>query len=1270
MEFRILGSMEVLEGPRLVDLPAGRGRALLALLVLHVGETISADRLIEELWGEHSPVTAATVVQGHVSKLRKLLEPGRSPGKPPSILQTVGAGYRLAIDTNAVDANRFKSLFDRARGAPASARADLLADALRLWRGPALDDFTYEPFAQRAIMALDELRLAAIEERIDADLALGRHDELAAEAERLVAIHPFRERLRGQLMLMLYRAGRQAEALESYRQGREELMEELGLEPSPALRELEAAILRQDPALDLPPAGVPAESVAEDSQPAVGAADWLPRVRRTVTVAFADLSAAVEQEIDPEALWILTERTLEVGSEVLRRHGARVEQVPVGMLLAFFGVPVAHEDDALRAVRATLALIQAVEDLNAEALPEASARFSVRAGVETGEVVVGGASPSVEAPGLVVPAAARLRQAAAGGEVLVGASTQRLIIGAVVLKPVHKVPGEGSGDAMPAWRVLELVSGPSAAGRHLDAPMFGRQAELTRLRSTFRSTVRSGTAGRFTIIGEPGIGKSRLARDFAESIASDALVVTGRCPAYGEGMTFLPLREVLLEAAGPGGWPSLSERLEAEDDGVRMAGQVAGAIGFGPPGAGADKLFPAVRRLFEMVASARPLAVVFEDLHWAEQTLLDLIEYLGQHVRASVLLLCLAREELIEDHPGWAAATGDDTDTLVLQPLSMDEVEELLIDRAEAALQPERLRRLAETARGNPLFAEQLLAASYEDGVESVPASLKGLLAMRLDRLGPAERDLLRCAAVVGTEIDEGALSTLLPPEAHPFIARHLEVLERKQLIELAGDGSFRFRHVLIQLAAYQSMTRIDRASLHERFANWLEANGSSLPDLDELAGYHLEQAAAHRRASGGIDGTLGTLANRAGEHLANAADRALARFDQTATENLLSRALSLLAPEHERRPVVTQQLAEISLPLGRHARGQELLRSLAERARAKSDTSSERSARLEHARIQLVIGPDPIPLAEIRQEADEAASVFAGAGDDGGRGRASFLIANVYQREGAIRAAEHAYRESLGYADRSGQIREQLASRWLVAQTVVLGPAPVAECIEACESLMVVRGIEHPGVMTELAMAYAMAGRFGEARRLNDQAQAMFIERMRVRRLLRFVANSNGFIELLAGEYDSAERHFRFAVGSTREMGEREPLSLASARLASALRGQGRVDEAASYAELSAQQAPSMAAEAQARSSAAIALAAADARDHEQAERLAKEGIRWAPEEMINLRADVLVSLAEVMRIAGNEREAKRVAQEAAALFERKGNVAAAERVATFPAH
>jgi class 3 adenylate cyclase len=366
----------------------------------------------------------------------------------------------------------------------------MLADALSLRRGPALADFTYEPFAQRTITALDELRLVAIEDRIEADLALGRAGELVAELEQLVGAHPFNERLRGLFMVALYRAGRQADALAAYRDARAALVDELGIDPGPELKELEEAILRQDPSLELKPTAR-TEALAEPA-----ARRWFPRERRMVTVVAVDLAPSAPSAADADAIGWLGGRAINVATEVLRRHGARVEHIVGDMLMAFFGFPVAHEDDAVRAVRAAVELRAAVEALNADVPPVEGVRHSSWAGIETGDIVVGGPSASLRdvVSGRVVTEAGRLQQAGTDGDVIVGAATQRLIRGAVVLKPAEDVAVDNGGVA--AWRVLDVVAGAPAFPRQFDAPMFGRQAELTRLRNAFRrSSVRAPLPG-------------------------------------------------------------------------------------------------------------------------------------------------------------------------------------------------------------------------------------------------------------------------------------------------------------------------------------------------------------------------------------------------------------------------------------------------------------------------------------------------------------------------------------------------------------------------------------------------------------------------------------------------------------------------------------------------------------------------------------------------------------------------------------------------------
>src|SRR5438067_12513194 len=312
MEFRILGAMEVLDGPRRARLPAGRGRALLALLILHVGEAVPTDRLIDDLWGEQPPPTASTALQGLVSKLRRELG--------PATIETVGNAYRLHAED--IDAERFKRLLERARAAEPEERAQLLHEAEALWRGPPLADFIYEPFAQRAIAELEELRLTALEDRIDADLALGR-TALVAEIDGLIKEHPFRERLRALQMLALYREGRQAEALTAYRAARATLAEEMGIDLGPGLRELHERILRQDASLSAP------------TMPA-GLGTWIPGERRiALSLALAEVHLVLGKFTDAQAML----RDIIDADDEFAAHAARLEHARIQFIVGPDPVP-------------------------------------------------------------------------------------------------------------------------------------------------------------------------------------------------------------------------------------------------------------------------------------------------------------------------------------------------------------------------------------------------------------------------------------------------------------------------------------------------------------------------------------------------------------------------------------------------------------------------------------------------------------------------------------------------------------------------------------------------------------------------------------------------------------------------------------------------------------------------------------------------------------------------------------------------------------------
>lgn len=1265
VDFRILGPLEVVHEARPVRLPRGRGRSLLALLVLHAGEVVSAEWLVDELWGPTPPATANKGLHNLVSDLRRRLQAGDASERA-GMLATSGTGYVLRIGPGQVDAHRFRQLVADAEEMPPEQRAARLRAALELWRGPPLADFVYEPFAQAEIAALDELHLTAVEERVEADLALGRHAQLVGELDKLIAAHPYRERLRGQLMLALYRGGRQAEALARYREGREALIDDLGVEPGPALAQLHQATLRQDASLELPQDAAAARTMPTVEQ-RIQAESWLAAERKTVTVVYADLNLPTSPGgVDAEVTRRVLAQGVDAARDVVERHGGTVEGLIGGVLVVVFGAPIAHEDDALRAVQAAWALREAVQALNRELEPGLGARLALRVGISTGEVIVDEPSTGSAVSGETVNLAAELQQAAAHDEVLVAEPTRRLLGDTARMEAVATLVLDRRSRPATVWRLVDLAGAASARPRVGDQRLIGRTAELARLHAAVQRTVRQGRAGRFLVTGEAGIGKSRLAQELAHTVAAGVRVLRGRCPAHGEGITVWPLREIVLQVAGGPGRDRIAALLAGESDAEPVAAQIAGALASADAAQIGKELFPAVRRLFETLAGRQPLVIIVDDVHWGQPTFLDLVDYLAEAVGAPLLIVCLARPELRDEHPRWMAQ-GDDAAALALEPLSRGDSEQLVADRLAGRLVPDDVvAQVVELAEGNPLFIEQLLAALRDEGKLEVPPSVRALLAARLDRLGPAERDLLRCAAVIGVEFSLEALVALVPAKARRFLDRHLDALQRKELVRptrapLLGEPAFAFRHGLIQQAAYRSITRRVRAQLHERFADWLDQQDA--PETDEVVAYHLEQAHAQRHELAPTDDTTRELAERAGRRLADAGLRAYRRFDVAAAENLLARARALLPAAHPLQPEVLRRLAEAYPMLGRLADAEAVVAELLEHHAGAADGPLEQRLRLERLRIRLIAGPDPMRLDAVRREAQRVLAALEPAGDDLGMSQACYVLAMVYLRSGQMEELDAIARRGLTHAQRSGDVREQVGAPWYASWALVAGPTPVADAIRGCEELLRASQGEHIGVLSDLARLEAMVGEFDAAHELAFRARQGAVERFRVRRALTVLALRSAEIEILAGAARTAERTLRRALEVAFDVGERDQTAQIAAQLSLVLATRDRVDDATRYASVAWEHTPtdSLTAQALWRAATARVLTAGDAAD--EASRLVREAIDLVPADMLNLRADLQAELGQALLAGGRRAAAWSAFEEAAGLYERKGNVVGARQ-------
>jgi class 3 adenylate cyclase len=723
-------------------------------------------------------------------------------------------------------------------------------------------------------------------------------------------------------------------------------------------------------------------------------------VRKTVSVLFADIvsSTSRSEQTDPESTRRMLARYFEAMRRVVEKHGGTVEKFIGDAVMAVFGIPVLHEDDSLRAVRAAHEFGTVIEALNEDLSGAGWPPISLRIGVNTGEVVAG--DPSVSqtlVTGDAVNVAARLEQAASPGEVILGASTYRLVRDAIDAEPIPALELKGKAEPVEAYRLVGLKE--QQLRRRLDTPLVGRQSELRILGEAFERAKREGATHLFTLLGPAGVGKSRLVHEFLQRVAAESTILRARCLPYGEGITFWPIVELAQAAAGIGpadgaeaARAKLESLLEGSEERDAVVDRVAAAIGLSDAAVPSEEIFWGVRRLLEAVARDKPMVVVVDDLHWAEPTMLDLVEHVADWSReAAILLLVVARPEMLDARPHWGGGKMNAT-TILLEPLSAQDsaelVENLIGDEAVArAIQG----RIGETAEGNPLFVEELVAMLVDEGVlrrvnggwqsvadlsqVHVPPTVSALVSARLDRLEPSERDLIGRASVVGKVFQRSAVTELSPPERREELGTRLLTLVRKELVRpdrsgSTGDEAFRFRHILVRDAAYGSLPKEQRADLHARFAAWLETvAGERHLEYEEVIAYHLEQAHRYRAELGLTDELTRSLRKRAASLLRSAGLRAVGRHDPPAAINLLTRAAALADNDRERGELLIH-VATSAMETGDFARGQQLYDEARVAARAGDDDLLAMRAELEWLEWRQMMDPT-VGEAEVLELAD-----------------------------------------------------------------------------------------------------------------------------------------------------------------------------------------------------------------------------------------------------------------------------------------------------------
>jgi class 3 adenylate cyclase/tetratricopeptide (TPR) repeat protein len=943
--------------------------------------------------------------------------------------------------------------------------------------------------------------------------------------------------------------------------------------------------------------------------------------RKTVTVLFCDVtgSTALGESMDPEALRALLARYFERMKGIVEAHGGTVEKFIGDAVMAVFGVPVVHEDDAIRALRAAAEMRDALPELGVQA----------RIGVNSGEVVAG--TEERLATGDAVNIAARLEQAAAPGEVLLGKPTLALAAETADVEPVEPLDLKGKTEPVAAYRLLGVREAPE---RRHETPFVGRHRELALIRETWERAVSARQCELVTIVGEAGVGKSRLV---AEALApAGATTVHGRCLPYGEGITYWPVVEVL-------------KQLDVLPPDENAASAIRSLLGEQETPASAEEIAWAFRKTLEHAATQQPLAVLFDDIHTGEETFLNLVEHVALlSSGAPIVVLCTARPELTDRRPEWPVS-------LRLAPLPAEDVEQLIPDRISGSLR----EKIAQTAGGNPLFVGEILAmAGAVNGGIVVPPTLQALLAARLDQLEGPERSALECGAVEGEIFHRGAVQALAPEE--PGVTPRLVALVRKDLIspdkaQIPGEDGFRFRHLLIRDAAYEALPKAARADLHARFARWLEERGTAIVELDELLGYHLEQAVGYCRELG--QPADEALAATGRERLTAAGRRALQRLDFDAAANLLDRAANLLPPAAFDLALLTDLIDAFSWA---QAAEETLDRaaSAVERAAAAGDRAGELCVRIQEGVLRMKVEPEGTTEALDALIAD-AVPVFEEAGDDLAL-RVAYAalgqIANMRAQMDKVVAAYEQAEAHSGPAGLTALVGYQSHGRFF-------GSTPLTELL-AWQAEQDPREQRGYWIRGHRATALAMLGRFDESRAELMELRADLIDRGATS-VLAALAGLTIDHELLAGEPAAAVAAAEESCRLHEELGHRSELSTTAGGAAQAYYELGQLDEAERWAARSEELGAADDATTQMLWRQARAKVLARRGEHDAAERLALEAVATGEQtEMLNAQADAYADLGHVLALAERPQEASVAIEEALGRYERKENLVMADRM------
>jgi class 3 adenylate cyclase/tetratricopeptide (TPR) repeat protein len=959
--------------------------------------------------------------------------------------------------------------------------------------------------------------------------------------------------------------------------------------------------------------------------------------RKLATVLFADLVGSTElvSGQDPEITRRRVTAFFDAVAGCINTHGGTVEKFAGDAVMAAFGIPQAHEDDAERAVRAALGIIQNVRDLGVDA----------RIGIEAGEVVVD-ETDSTFATGEAVNVAARLQQAAGPGQILIGEAAHRLTDGRIETEDVGPLELRGFRRPIPAYRVECALEGePQRAV--VSAPFIGRESELELLENTLARTIRDRRPHVFTVYGEPGVGKSRLLREFLAGVEG-ATILAGRALPYGEGVTYWPLAEMVKSAAGITDDDPMETAREkliecCGDEAIaELLGLASGVMEAVEGERGQPEIAWAAREFVDELADVQPLILVFEDIHWAEEPLLELIDHLAQWVRErSLLILCLARPELLDVRPGWGGGRIRST-AIELEPLVREESEAL----AEALLAEhdvaEHVRtRLLEKTEGNPLFVEETVRMLLEegaDGSDRIPDTLQALIAARIDRLPAGEKIVLQRGSVIGRTFWAGAIDYLSPEYDADELDDMLDdlllrdFLTREERSTITGEAAYRFKHVLIREVAYGALSKSGRAEYHTRFAEWLREKADK--ELLEIRAYHLDQACTLYAE---LDGKPPEeLARTAAKALQAAGKRALSRESNVSARKLLLRAAEL-EPTLERRFLAARAAWQLGdLPVVRDE-----MTVIAEEAAATG--ARDLQARALTALSETAASLDG-EFARAAELADEALEVVEDDDHDGlfsaldRRARIARWIGRLSEAEEfEQRAVEVAH--AAGRKDQEARAALQLASIHIMRMEENKAGPVIDRAIELAE---------HSGNIVARASGAQWKGYLLYARGDYEQAEGWLTKALDLYREaasvseIAWTSRMLGLVAWHTGNTAKAEKLLHESIRLLAPMRERGTLCESQRHLAQLLLEQGRIDEAEKYA-LAARETVS-AEDTVSRATTRVALAQVRAAQGriDEAETLFGEALEILEgSEHCRILLDILPPYAEFLRSLGREAEA-----------------------------